>query len=116
MRYYEKSYSLATPPATNSTLAGSVGFSLLTAANNATIGWVPFKVVKRATPSVTTYSYASSTTSVVSNSGGIDQAAGSGSAASAAIGDSGFTIYNQSGTTLTLSGGAIIHFTASAEL
>jgi len=81
-----------------------------------TMGPCFFKVQKRASPTVTIYSYATSTTSMAGNGWtGADLAASSGS-----IGDSyayGFTVINKSGGNVTTGGyGIIFGFAASAEL
>ena len=122
-RYYEKSYSTNVKVPTN-TAGDYVTFSIgsTTYGYNANGGfsqnldYVYFVVSKRTTPTIVTYSYTSSTPNTASNAWtGADYA--SGSAAVAALGSNGFTIYNASGSTITVSPFAIgCHFSASAEL
>jgi hypothetical protein len=115
-RYFQKSYNQVTAPATNSQTGGIDFTPCLGAVNtNVYIGFVKYPVVMRTAPSVTIYSFASSTTSVVSNATGTDLAASSGIAS--LIGDSGFTVQNTSGGIITAaSGGFIFHHIANAEL
>ena len=75
-----------------------------------------YKVTKRAVPTLTIYSYTSSTTSMASNGWtGADLAASTGSP-----GDNyayGFTVINLSGGNVTTGGyGIIFGFASSAEL
>ena len=115
-RYFQKSYPQATAPATNST-TGGINFTpnVGTATSTMYLGFVKFPVVMRAAASVIIYSFTSSTVSVVSNAAGTDLAASSGTGG--LLGDSGFTVQNTSGGTITGgTGGFIFHHTASAEL
>jgi hypothetical protein len=117
MRYYQKSYSQATTVPTNSTAAGMMFLPTggQNVANGAYISPIRFAVVMRAAPTVTIYSYASSTTGVVSNASGADLAANSG--ATTGIGDAGFSLFNNSGGSITAAnGGFLCHYAASAEL
>jgi hypothetical protein len=124
-RYYETSYNQGnteqvvptnTPNSyvflktgTN-TIAGGAGTA------QETMGPLAFKVTKRANPTLTIYSYTTSTTSMASNGWtGSDLAANTGS-----VGDTykyGFTVVNKSGGNVTTGGyGIIFGFAASAEL
>jgi hypothetical protein len=124
-RYYETSYnqgnteqvvptnvpnSYAFLKTGTNTIAGGSGTA------QETMGPFFFKVSKRANPTVTIYSYTTSTTSMASNGWtGSDLAASTGS-----IGDTykyGFTVINKSGGNVTTGGyGIIFGFAASAEL
>lgn len=115
-RYYAKSYSQATAPATNSSANGLVfAQSGATVANSAYFANVPLPVTMRANPTVTIYSFTSSQTARVSDGSGTDLAANSG--ATNLINDSRFTVQNNSGGALTAAtGGFVFHYTAAAEL
>lgn len=115
-RYYAKSYNQGTAPATNSTANGLVfAQSGLTVATSAYLANVPLPVPMRANPTVTIYSFTSSQTARVSDGSGTDLAASSG--ATNLIGESRFTVQNNSGGILTAaSGGFVFHYTVSAEL
>jgi hypothetical protein len=114
-RYYQKSYSTETAPATNTTLPGlqfSQGGNVSTASG---VGHVTFKSEMRVAPSVTVYSYTSSQTNRVTANDGNDQAANSGNAQY--IGTRSFEVANNSGGTITSAfNGFIFHYVASAEL
>ena len=113
-RYYQKSYRQASTVPTNATTTNIQAFSSTSTANFAVYGSVNLATVMRAAPTVTTYSYATSQTSRISNNSGVDQGAGSG--AVTGEGDRSFFVYNNSGGTITTTAGAIIHWAASAEL
>ena len=113
-RYFQKSYPQGTAPGTNTTLAGSVSSGITTCGIGGNWNGIRFPVVMRTAPTVTTYSYTSSTVSTISNSAGTDQGSGSGTPAGA--GDSGFLIYNGNGSTISTVNGTIIHYKAEAEL
>ena len=113
-RYFTKSYSQATAPATNTQTAGIISGNSTSTINGVSYSGIRFPIVMRSAPTVTPYSYTSSTANVISNTAGTDQAAGSGSAQF--IGDGGFTLYNASGGTITTTSGWLIHYIASAEL
>ena len=114
-RYYQKSYSTETAPATNTTLPGlqfSQGGNVLTLSG---VGHVTFKSEMRVAPTVTVYSYTSSQTNRVTANDGNDQAANSGNAQY--IGTRSFEVANNSGGTITSAfNGFIFHYVASAEL
>jgi hypothetical protein len=124
-RYYENSYNQGnTPQAVPTNFANSyaflaVGSNTFAGGVNAaqqTVGPLFYKATKRAAPTVTIYSYTSSTTSVASNGWtGADLAASTGS-----LGDNytyGFTIINKNGSNASTGGyGIIFGFAASAEL
>jgi hypothetical protein len=112
-RYYQKSYNQGVTVPTNVSFGGSITGPSTSTVLNQSYGYIKFPVVMRIAPTVTTYSYTSSTTSVISNASGTDQAAGSGVASG--IGDSGFGLYN-SAATVTTTNGWLIHFQASSEL
>jgi hypothetical protein len=114
-RYYQKSYAQGTAPATNSQTPGLNFAQGSTVVNAAYLGGVKFPVVMRSAPTVTIYSFTSSTTGVVSTATGTDQAAGSGG--TVLIGDTGYAINQASGGTITAgNGGFIWHHQLSAEL
>jgi hypothetical protein len=115
-RYFAKSYSQATAPATNSSANGLVfAQSGATVATSAYFANVPLPVTMRANPTVTIYSFTSSQTGRVSDGAGTDLAASSG--ATNLINDSRFTVQNNSGGALTAAtGGFVFHYTVSAEL
>lgn len=112
-RYYEKSYPQASAPG-SVTNAGIVTSTVTSATNGALWTFVPFKVNKRGTPTITIYGYNGGSGKVSAESTGNDQAAGSGAAK--VIGEYGFTAYNNSGGTVSPAGGTAFHFEASAEL
>jgi hypothetical protein len=114
-RYYQKSYTQSTTPATN----GASGYTFTpypaNATNLASLGYVSFPVMMRAAPTVTVYSFTLSSTGRVSDAGGADLAAGSGTVANNT--DRGFSVYNNSGGTINFgNGGYIFHWVASIEL
>ena len=114
-RYYQKSYPQGTTVPTNSTSAGVVFVPGSSVASTAYFAQVFLPITMRTAPTVTIYSYASSTVSVVSSSSGVDLAASSGVAN--LIGDRGFTVQNSSGGTITAgAGGFDFHYAASGEL
>ena len=115
-RYYQKSYDTNTAPQTNGTNGG-----LILGATQSNIPHQNYfmtnalKVEMRTAPTVTVYSYTSSTAGVVSDCNGVDKAANSGTAAH--IGTRSFNVYNNSGGTIaTANGGFVGHYVASAEL
>jgi hypothetical protein len=77
---------------------------------------IPFKVTKRAAPTVTTYPYTTaSNTGRFSNNVGTDY--GASSAAAGGIYDSQFNVQNNSGGTLSIGSGIVFgSWFASAEL
>ena len=115
-RYFQKSYPQGIAPATNSVIGGIA--TAPAPSNIGTLGYignVRYPVVMRTSPTVTIYSYTSSTASAVSNGGGSDQAVGTGAAG--LNNDSGFTVQNTTAGTITTAYNAFIwHYTASAEL
>jgi hypothetical protein len=124
-RYYETSYNQGNTEQVVPTNVPNAYVFLKTGTNTInggtgtaqeTMGPLFFKVSKRANPTVTLYSYTTSTTSMASNGWtGADLAANTGS-----IGDTykyGFTVINRSGGNVTTGGyGIIFGFSASAEL
>jgi len=121
-RYYETSYEGVKVPtnATNSQVISTVGSTSYGGgsggAASQSLSSVPFKVTKRATPTVTTYSYTSSTTSTVSNGWtGADLASNSGVVAATTT--NWFNIYNATGSTISVAPYSVMYnFSASAEL
>ena len=114
-RYYRKSYNQAVTPGTASSNPGiefAQGYVALASAS-------PYKSVSlaqtmRTAPTVTIYSFAG-TTGRVSDNNGNDLAASSG--LTTYVGDGGFTVSNQSGGSVTPTGGGFLfHYVASAEL
>ena len=114
-RYYAKSYAQTVAPATNSTIAGIEFTSTASVAATNTYAVVKLPITMRTSPTVTTYSFTSSTTNVVSNCLGTDLTANS--CVPTWANDSQFGVYNNSGGTISASGGGLIfHYTATAEL
>jgi hypothetical protein len=115
-RYFAKSYSQGTAPATNSSANGLVfAQSAAIAASSAYIHTVNYPVVMRQNPTVTIYSFTSSQTARISDGAGTDLAAASG--AVNLNNEARFTVQNNSGGALTAAqGGFVFHYTASAEL
>jgi hypothetical protein len=115
-RYFAKSYSQATAPATNSSANGLVfAQSGAIVAASAYFANVALPVTMRTNPTVTIYSFTSSQTARVSDGAGTDLAASSG--ATNLINDARFTVQNNSGGALTAAtGGFVFHYTAAAEL
>ena len=114
-RYFQTSYQNVAIPTNTSGgyLFAPVGSATLT--NGFLIGHVIFRQPMRATPTIQTYSYTSSTTGVVSSASGTDLTANSGVVNT--VQPSGFILYNNSGAAITPNfGGFIFHWTASAEL
>ena len=114
-RYYRKSYNQAVTPGTASSNPGiefAQGYAALATAS-------PYKSVSlaqtmRTAPTVTIYSFLG-TTGRVSDNNGTDLAASSG--LTAYVGDAGFAVSNQSGGSVTPTGGGyVFHYVASAEL
>lgn len=116
-RYFEKSETQTTAILSNSRQTVTLNASA-NIPDQATIGQqIFYRVVKRATGTVTTYPYTTaSNTNRVSNGAGTDYGANSG--APSALTDAGFYIYNNSGSTLTISANQTIIFNwySSAEL
>ena len=122
-RYYEKSYPTTIAVPTNSQagyvvcgLGSTTYFGGSTGDVSQNLQKVQYMVTKRTSATVTTYSYASSTTSMAGNGWtGADLAAGT--AAISSPDANGFNVYNASGSNRTVNSGAIMfHFAASAEL
>jgi hypothetical protein len=114
-RYYAKSYDIGTAPATNSTSPGLIFAITGNVLVNAYFAATRFPVTMRVAPTVTVYSYTSSSTSRVSDIFGADLAASSGVPQSPS--NNGFSVVNSSGGTITAGlGGFIFHYQASAEL
>jgi hypothetical protein len=111
-RYFEMSYPLGTTPGTSS-VAGSCWFHVTSTLSGYLYGMIPFKVTKRAIPTMTFYSYTGTVGTAsngnVTNTGtcGIN---GQVNTQYAAVG-------NTSGSTQTPDGNNItVHYTASIEL
>ena len=116
-RYYQKSYGQAVTVPTNATGAGlAMGVTTATTPTGSYLGYVKLPVTMRISPTITNYSYTSSTSGVVSDSGGTDKTANSGVAVN--IGDSSYQVFNSSGGTLAIpAGNAFVwHYKAEAEL
>ena len=114
-RYFEKSVDISSAILTN-TLATFYGNMPSSIANNNWYLTFPFKVTKRAAPTVTTYPYTTAAnTSRFSNNGGTDY--GANSAVPNGIYDSQFSIVNNSGGALSVGAGIVFgSWFASAEL
>lgn len=118
-RYYQKSYPQGTAPATALVADGiQVGkVASNTIAITERYNSINLPVVMRTAPTVTIrpYSTPANTGRVSSANSGVDLGANSGTAQF--IADKGFSVYNNSGGTLTTTDLAVIyHFEASAEL
>lgn len=116
-RYYQKSYGQAVTVPTNATGGGlAMGVTTATTPTGSYLGYVKLPVTMRISPTVTIYSYTSSTSGVVSDSGGTDKTANSGVAVN--IGDSSYQVFNSSGGTLAIpaGNGFVWHYKAEAEL
>ena len=114
-RYFEKSVSQGTAIQTSAqaTFYGNMQSSI---ANGIWYLTIPFKVIKRAAPTVTTYPYTTATnTGRFSSNVGTDY--GANSAAAGGIYDSQFNVQNNSGGTLSIGSGIVFgSWFASAEL
>jgi hypothetical protein len=116
-RYYQKSYGQAVTVPTNATGSGlAMGVTTATTPTGSYLGYVKLPVTMRISPTITIYSYTSSTSGVVSDSGGTDKTANSGVAVN--IGDSSYQVFNSSGGTLAIpaGNGFVWHYRAEAEL
>jgi hypothetical protein len=116
-RYYEKSYDIGVVPGTNAVngyIISPTGTN--TVVNNVVFNGPSYKVNKRiSSPTIVIYGYSGGTSRVSGASTGADLAASSGILNS--TGESTFSVYNNSGSTLTTNSlGVIYHFTSSAEL
>ena len=123
-RYFEKSYSQS--QAAPTAIAGSAGSNTLTVgsqtygggsgANQQVLGIISYAVVKRASPTVNIYSYSSNILTAVSSGWtGADLAVGSGTINSS--GQQSFSIYNGSGSNISITGYAVVFgWSSSAEL
>lgn len=116
-RYFEKSYDYAVAPGTASVGAGVI---VKTIPNNivaSTQGYgnVSFKALSRtASPTITVYGY-SGGSGKISDNGGVDLAANSGS--TQFVGQNGFHPYNNSGGSITTGGNVVLfHWTKSDRL
>ncbi|HYE00296.1 MAG TPA: carbohydrate-binding protein CenC, partial [Alphaproteobacteria bacterium] len=109
-RYYEKSYSVDTAPGTAGASAGALGMYNAASGVGAAMIATRFKASKRATPSVTNYSYNSGTAgNGYTSSGGADFTASASN-----IGTEGMNLSN--GSSLTAGFLAYYQWAADAEL
>jgi hypothetical protein len=120
-RYFETNFSGVTIPTNNyayysTATVGSNTYAGGAAASQQAVGPFTYRVTKRASPTVTIYSWSSSSTERVSNGWtGADFAANSGKLNIS--GYDGFSFYNNSGSNITTGGYSLIfNYTASAEL
>ncbi len=120
-RYFETNFSGVAIPTNNYSyyLNAAVGSNTYAGGVNAAqqiLGPIMYNVFKRASPTVTIYSYTSSSTARVSNGWtGADFAANSGVIAVSSY--NGFAFYNGTGSNITTGGYAVIlNYAASAEL
>lgn len=115
-RYVEKSYDHAVAPGTSLSNPGVVHLVVPsnTIAAGQEYGSIRFAAPKRAAPTVTIYGYTGGS-GVVSNTSGTERPANSGAVQMA--GESGFTVFNNSGGDVTTTGNVVMfHWLASAEL
>ncbi|CAB4144572.1 hypothetical protein UFOVP456_50 [uncultured Caudovirales phage] len=114
-RYFEKSVNIDTAIFTN-TIATFYGNMQSSISNGSWYLTIPYKVTKRAAPTVVTYPFTTATNGGrFSNNGGIDY--GANSAAAGGIYDSQFSIQNNSGGALAVGAGIVFgSWFASAEL
>jgi hypothetical protein len=113
-RYFEKSNSIGTVVPSNA-IGGYAFVGSAALAASAQYGWQVYKVPKRTFATINTYSYTSSTASVVSNAAGTDLAASSATPLSQ--NEVGFWLANNSAGTLTPTlGGFVFQWKADAEL
>jgi hypothetical protein len=114
-RYYETTYFSTSVAVPTNASNGYIPIPSAAVASGTQYAFIPFKVTKRASPTVTTYSYTSSTTSKASALNGTDLAVSSGVPAGATA--SHFWLSNDSGASITPSlGGFLIHYAATSEL
>jgi len=120
-RYFETNFSGVTIPTNNYSyysiaIVGSNTYAGGAGASQQIVGPFTYRVTKRASPTVTIYSWSSSSTERVSNGWtGADFAANSGKLNIS--GYDGFSFYNNSGSNITTGGYSLIfNYTASAEL
>lgn len=114
--YYEKSYLYSIAPKTNNA-AGYYLYGYTSASNGLIIGQIPFRAIKRATPTLSTFSYVSSTASnasYVNSSGGITDSTPS-AATPINVNLYGFQIQNNTGSTYTTNQ-TVGHYVADSEL
>lgn len=104
-RYFEKSWDLGTPVGT----ATSTGTTGIRGVTSSPIYWVPFKVEKRATPTMTTWDWAGNINRVRQN--GVDNVVNATAATAFGVGTAG-TLASFSGAATEL----LFHYTADAEL
>ena len=114
-RYFETTYFSVPNAVPTNASGGYIPIPSAAVASAAQYAFIPFKVTKRASPTVTSYSYTSSTSSAASTVTGTDLAASSGVPFGA--GASHFWLVNSSGGSITpTSGGFLIHYAATSEL
>jgi hypothetical protein len=114
-RYYQKSYGLAaTAGAVNDNAGIKAGATGSSVANSGIVIPVTFGVRMRTAPTVTIYAYAG-TINTVSDGSGAGLGANSGVAIH--LGETGFNVQNQSGSTISPAFSCFMaHYVASAEL
>jgi len=114
-RYFETTYFSVPNAVPTNASGGYLPIPSAAVANGAQYAFAPFKVIKRASPTVTAYSYTSSTSSASSNLSGTDLAASSGVPVGASTGH--FWLSNNSGGSIAAGGGGfLIHYAATSEL
>jgi len=110
-RYYLKSYNQETAPATASNSVGNFQFQAISATATANRANVRFPVTMRTSPTITVYSTNSGTSAKLYN----EAAAVDLDALTQYTGQTGFTVYANSGTP-ALGHPLLVHYVASAEL
>lgn len=111
MRYYEKSFNLATAPAQNAGLTGAFFSSQIVGASAVVNFWVPFKVKKRTTSTITIFN-PSVANAQIRNTVQPSDFAGSGSAQ---INENGFVVGGTSAAASTAGQLCAVHWTAECD-
>lgn len=113
-RYYEKSYSLESPPGTSTNLYDAVGLhSALNAPQTYVYGYIQFKVTKRKTPTVTFFNPLGGHVSVCAYDHGYNKT----NSAIPTVNQYGVAVANQCGSTISMNGyyNYWVHYVADAE-
>lgn len=114
-RYYEKSFAVTTAPAQNVGVDTNEQYFGATAAGAVTNRWamVPFRVLKRANPTMTFFNPAAANAFVRDFSAAADYGTTS---AAGNIAQRGFRVYGQGNAATAINNSVGVHWTAEAEL